>query len=234
MEALWQGLLYGFKLLLTLDPAVLEVVILTFKVSGLAILISVLIGVPLGFLLAFTSFPGRRLIVSIINTFMGLPPTVVGLWVSFLLWRNGPLGRLGLIYTPVAMFIAQAVIAAPLAIGLSMAAFQQLPSRLRLQIMALGASPAQLFWLLLKESRLGLLAAVIAGFGRVISEVGASLMVGGNILHKTRVLTTAIVMEVSRGNFPMAWALSYILLGLSFTITAVLTVLQQGRRRAWG
>lgn len=234
MEALWEGLIYGLKLLLSLDPAVLEVVILTFKVSGLATLISVLIGVPLGYFLAFTSFPGRRFIVSLINTFMGLPPTVVGLWVSFLLWRSGPLGRLGLIYTPTAMIIAQAVIAAPLVIGLSMAAFQQLPTRLPIQIVALGASQAQLFWLLLKESRLGLLAAVIAGFGGVISEVGASLMVGGNILHQTRVLTTAIVMEVSRGNFPMAWALSYILLGLSFSITAVLTLLQQGRRKAWG
>lgn len=233
MEALWQGLLYGFKLLISLDPDVLEIVLLTFKVSGLATIISVVLGVPLGFLLAFSSFPGRRLLVTLVNTFMGLPPTVVGLWVSFLLWRSGPLGRLGLIYTPAAMILAQAVIAAPLVVGLSMAAFQQLPSRLKMQILALGASPLQLFLVLLKESRLGLLAAVIAGFGGVVSEVGASLMVGGNILHKTRVLTTAIVMEVSRGNFPLAWALSYILLGLSFSITAVLTVLQQGRRKAW-
>ncbi|MGB9660433.1 MAG: ABC transporter permease [Moorellaceae bacterium] len=230
MGAAWQGLLKGIDLLIHLDPEVMEVVGLTLKVCGLATLISVLIGVPLGALLAFRHFPGKRWLISLVNTFMGLPPTVVGLWVSFLLWRSGPLGRWGLIYTPTAIVIAQAVIAAPLVTALALAAFQQLPVRLPAQILSLGASPGQLFWTLLKEARLGLLAAVIAGFGGVVSEVGASMMVGGNILHQTRVMTTAIVMEVSRGNFDTAWALSFILLGLSFTITAVLTFLQQGRR----
>lgn len=229
MGTAWQGLVKGVDLLIHLDPEVMAVVGLTLRVCGLATLISIFIGFPLGILLALRPFPGKRWLVSLVNTFMGVPPTVVGLWVSFLLWRSGPLGRLELIYTPAAIVIAQTVIAIPLVTALSLAAFQQLPARLPAQILALGASPGQLFWTLLKEARLGLLAAVIAGFGRVISEVGASMMVGGNILHQTRLMTTAIVMEVSRGNFDMAWALSFILLGLSFTITAVLTLLQQGR-----
>lgn len=232
--ATWEGLVRGIELLVRLDPGVLEVVWLTLRVCGQSTFFSVLVGVPLGAFLAFRRFLGRGLVISVVNTLMGIPPTVAGLWVSFLLWRSGPLGRLELIYTPTAIVIAQVVIAVPLVTGLSMAAFQQLPPKLPAQVLALGASPAQLFWTLLKEARLGLLAAVIAGFGGVVSEVGASMMVGGNILHHTRVLTTAIVMEVGRGNFAMAWALSFILLGLTFTVTAVLTVLQQGRRRYGG
>ncbi|MDN5346493.1 MAG: tungstate transport system permease protein [Clostridia bacterium] len=232
MGVVWEGLAQAFKLLISFDPEVLEIVWLTLKVCGAATLISILIGVPVGTFLALYRFPGRRLAISLVNTFMGLPPVVVGIWVSFLLWRTGPLGRLGLIYTPVAMIIAQSVIASPLVAGLSMAALQQLPPKLRLQILALGASPWQALLTMLKEARLGLLAAVIAGFGGVISEVGAAMMVGGNILHYTRVLTTATVLAVSRGEFDLALALSFILLGMAFTVTAALTILQQGRRSA--
>ncbi|MGI6286063.1 ABC transporter permease [Neomoorella humiferrea] len=230
MEAVWRGLVQAFRLLFTLDPELLEIVYLTLKVCGLATVISVIIGVPLGIFLALKEFPGRRLVVSLVNTGMGLPPVVVGLWVSFLLWRSGPLGRLGLIYTPTAMVIAQAFIATPMITGLSMAAVQQLPAKLQAQIMAMGASPWQLYWTIIREARLGLLAAVIAGFGAVVSEVGAASMVGGNIMHHTRVLTTATVMEVSRGHFDLAMALGFILLGLAFSITAFLTFLQQKAR----
>jgi tungstate transport system permease protein len=156
---------------------------------------------------------------------------VVGLFVTILLWRSGPLGFLGLLYTPAAMILAQAVIASPIIAGISVAALQHLPPGLRLQILALGASRPQMVWLLMKEARLPLLGAVMAGFGGVISEVGASIMVGGNIKGQTRVLTTATVMETSRGNFDMAIALSLILLVLAFTVNAVLTRLQQRGRR---
>jgi len=227
---MWQGLIQAFIMLIRLDPQVMEVFILTLQVCGLATAISVFIGVPIGIFLALRVFPGRRFVVSLVNTGMGLPPVVVGLWVSILLWRSGPLGRLGLIYTPAAMVIAQAFIATPLVIGLTMAAIQQLPVKLETQILALGASRWQLFWALFKEARLGILAAVIAGFGGVVSEVGAAHMVGGNILHQTRLLTTATMMEVSRGNFDIAMALSFILMGLAFGVTAVLTTLQQGKR----
>ncbi|OIQ59307.1 sulfate transport system permease protein CysW [Moorella thermoacetica] len=230
MEAVWQGLVQAFLLIVKLDPGVLEVVALTLKVCGLATAISIIIGVPLGILLALKAFPGCQVVVSLVNTGMGIPPVVVGLVVSFLLWRSGPLGYFGLIYTPVAMVIAQALIAAPLITGLTMAAIQQLPPGLRTQVLALGATPGQLYWTLLKEARRGILAAVIAGFGGVISEVGAATMVGGNIMHQTRVLTTATVMEVSRGHFDVAMALSFILIGLSFTVTFALTVLQQRER----
>ncbi|MCL6451562.1 MAG: ABC transporter permease [Acetobacteraceae bacterium] len=205
---------------------------LTLRVSATGTLLSLLLGVPLGTFLGLSSFPGRRLALSLVNVGMGLPPVVAGLWVSLFLWRSGPLGRLELMYTPAAMAIAQAVIAAPIVTGLCAAAVQAVNPRLRLQILSLGASPTQMLWLLLREARLGLLAAVMAGFGAAVSEVGASMMVGGNVLGQTRVLTTATLMEVSRGHFDVAIALSVILMALAFGITAALTAVQQrGERR---
>ena len=186
-----------------------------------------MLGVSAGTALALTRFPGRRVLVSLVNTGMGLPPVVVGLFVSISLWRNGPLGVLGLLYTPTAMIIAQSVIATPIVTGISLAAIQQLPPKLRLQILALGATRWQMVRLLLREARLPLLAAVMAGFGGVISEVGASIMVGGNIKGSTRVLTTATVMETGRGNFDIAIALSVILLLLTFAVNYLLTRIQQ-------
>lgn len=229
MELIWNGLVKAFEILITLDPEVLEVCWLTLKVSGLATLISVLIGVPLGCILALSSFPGRNFLVSLANFGMGLPPVVVGLWVSIFLWRSGPFGSLELIYTPAAIIIAQAVIASPIVISFTLAAIQQISPRLRLHLLALGANKIQMFWSLIKEAKLGLLAAVMAGFGGVVSEVGASMMVGGNIKGMTRVLTTATVMEVSKGAFDVAIALSVILLLLAYSVTAVLTTAQQ-----WG
>jgi tungstate transport system permease protein len=181
-------------------------------------------------MIALTQFPGRRFVISLINTGMGLPPVVVGLFVTIFLWRNGPLGFLEILYTPTAIIIAQAVIATPIVMGISLAAIQQLPANLRLQILALGATRLQMVWILVKEARLPLLAAIMAGFGGVISEVGASIMVGGNIKGYTRVLTTATVMETSKGNFDIAMALSIILLLLAFFINAVLTHVQQRER----
>jgi len=161
---------------------------------------------------------------------MGLPPVVVGLFVSIFLWRSGPLGFLELLYTPTAIVIAQLVIAAPIVTGLTLAAVQQIPPQFRLQMVAIGASRAQLLWLLVREARLPMLAAVMAGFGGVVSEIGASMMVGGNIRGQTRVLTTATVMETGKGNFDVAIALSLILLAVTFLVNYLLTALQQRRR----
>lgn len=229
MELIWNGLLKAFQIIVTLDRDVLEVAWLTFKVSGTATLISVLIGLPLGAVLALTRFPGRNFLVSLANFGMGLPPVVVGLWVSIFLWRSGPLGALNLIYTPTAIILAQSIIAAPIVISFSLAAIQQLNPKLRLQLLSLGANRLQLFLYLLNEAKLGLLAAIIAGFGGVVSEVGASMMVGGNIKGMTRVLTTATVMEVSKGAFDIAIALSLLLLLLAYIVTAFLTSIQQRR-----
>jgi tungstate transport system permease protein len=230
LDLILEGVRKAFWLLITFDPEVMGIAILSLKVSGIATLVSLLIGVAVGAVVALTRFPGRRLVVSLINTGMGLPPVVVGLFVSIFLWRSGPLGFLELLYTPVAIIIAQAVIATPIVMGITLAAMQQLPKKLRLQILALGATRLQLLWILIREARLPLLAAVMAGFGGVISEVGASIMVGGNIKGYSRVLTTATVMETSRGNFDMAIALSIILLMLAYAVNLILTHVQQRER----
>ncbi|ABZ82953.1 abc transporter, substrate-binding protein [Heliomicrobium modesticaldum Ice1] len=230
MDLIIEGVGQAIRLLIQGDPEVWAVTWLTLRVSGLATLISVLIGVPLGVLLAQSRFPGKAVVVSLVNTGMGLPPVVVGLFVTIMLWRSGPLGVLGLLYTPAAMIIAQAVIASPIVMGLTFAAIEQLDPNLRLQILSLGATRWQVYWRLIQEARLSILAAVIAGFGGVVSEVGASMMVGGNVKGLTRVLTTATVMEVSKGNLDVAIALSLILLALAYGVTLVLTVIQQGRR----
>jgi len=230
MELILEGFLEAVRLLLSGDNEVLAVTWLSIKISGLATLLSLTIGIGAGTTLALAEFPGKRLVVALVNTGMGLPPVVVGLFVTIFLWRNGPFGHLELLYTPAAMVIAQGIIATPIVTGISLAAIQSLPANLRLQIMALGASRSQIILLLVKEARLPLLAAVMAGFGGVISEVGASIMVGGNIKGQTRVLTTATVMESGKGNFDTAIALSIILLTLTFLVNLILTTVQQKRR----
>jgi len=230
MELIWQGTKQAILLLVRGDPEVLRIALLSLQVSGTATLLSLLVGIPLGTVLALTRFPGRNFAMSLVNTGMGLPPVVVGLFVTIFLWRSGPLGLLELLYTPTAIVIAQLMIAAPIVTGLTVAAVQQLNPRLRLQLIGLGASRLQVVWLLLKEARLPLLAAVMAGFGAVISEIGASIMVGGNIYRQTRVLTTATVLETSKGNFEMAIAFSLLLLLLTFAVNWALTWIQQRGR----
>jgi len=217
-------------LLVTLDRETWSITFLSLQISGAATLVSLLIGMGAGTALALADFRGKRLLVSLINTGMGLPPVVVGLFVTIMLWRNGPLGSLEMLYTPGAIVLAQAVIATPIVAGITVAAIQNLPRNLRLQILALGATRLQMVRLLMREARLPLLAAVMAGFGGVISEVGASIMVGGNIKGYTRVLTTATVMETGKGNFDIAIALGIILLGLTFAVNYVLTLVQQHDR----
>lgn len=230
MDIIVEGIKRAFILLFTLDPEVLGITWLSLMVSGTATFISLFIGISIGTVVALTQFPGKRFVVSLINTGMGLPPVVVGLFVTIFLWRNGPLGFLEILYTPAAIVIAQVIIAAPIVMGITLAAIQQLPKELRLQILALGATRLQMVWIMMKEARLPMLSAVMAGFGGVISEVGASMMVGGNIKGQTRVLTTATVMETNKGNFDIAIALGIILLLLTFIINALLTKIQQRQR----
>jgi tungstate transport system permease protein len=225
-----QGLLEALRLLFTGDPEVWRITLLSLQVSGSATLLSLLAGIPLGTMLALARFPGRALAISVVNTGMGLPPVVVGLFVTVILWRNGVLGALEVLYTPAAMALAQFIIAAPIVTGLTLAAIQQVPEQFRLQMLGLGASQAQMVWTLLREARLPMLAAVMAGFGGVISEVGASMMVGGNIKGSTRVLTTATVLETGKGNFDVAIALSAILLLITFLVNWALTWIQQRAR----
>ncbi len=215
------------------DPAVVEIVLLSLRVSGVALFFSAMIGIPLGALLGLTRFIGRRLVVALLYTGMGFPPVVVGLFVYMMLSRSGPLGRLAWswipsLFTPGAMVVAQCIISFPLVAGFTMAAVMGVDPQLRQQVLALGATPWQAALTLLIEARLGVLVSIIAGFGSIISEVGAVMMVGGNIEHSTRVLTTAIVLETNKGQFSLAIALGVILLGMAF-LANVLVLRLQGR-----
>lgn len=231
MELILNGIAEAIRLIAGGDPDTYTVVVHTLYISGSATLISLIIGIPLGIALGMTRFLGRRAIVSLVNTGMGMPPVVVGLWISIFLWRYGPLGFLHMMYSPGAIIAAQVCIALPIITGFTMAAVQQVNPRLHLQILAMGASRFQYIVSVVKESRMGMLAAVIAGFGSIISEVGASMMVGGNIKGSTRVLTTATSMEVSKGNFAAAVALSIFLMILVYGVTFLMTILQQWERK---
>lgn len=233
MQIIWTGLVEALRLLFGGDANVYQIVVRSLWVSGLALCIAVALGVPLGSVVALNEFRGHRLVVAIINTGMAAPPVVVGLLVALFLTRNGPLGSFRLLYTSWAMVIAQLVIALPIVTGLSLAALQQLDAGLRQQIAALGASRWQSFLLQLREIRVALLATVMAAFGGVISEVGAVMMVGGNIEGQTQVLTGAIVQETRIGRFSVAIALALILMVLALGTNLALTLIQQqGRRRA--
>ncbi|PYN08479.1 MAG: tungstate transporter permease [Candidatus Rokuibacteriota bacterium] len=231
MDLLWAGVREALRLLLTGDREVVAILLLSLQVSGLATLVSLAVGIPAGAALALLRFPGRTLVVSVVNAGMGLPPVVVGLFVTLLLWRSGPLGAWEILYTPAALVLAQAVIAAPIVMGITLAAVQNVPEKFRLQLLGLGASRLQMVRVVLREARLPMLAAVMAGFGGIISEIGASMMVGGNIKGQTRTLTTAMVLETGKGNFEIAIALSILLLVLVFVVNWVLTSIQQ--RRVW-
>jgi tungstate transport system permease protein len=229
VDVLVEGFRRAVGLLLGGDPEILSVLWLSLRVSATATLIALLLGIPAGAALALTRFPGRTLLVSAVNTGMGLPPVVVGLFVTILLWRSGPLGEWEVLYTPAAIVLAQAVIASPIVTGITLAAVQNVPEKFRLQLLALGASRLQMVWVVLREARLPMLAAIMAGFGGVISEIGASMMVGGNIKGQTRTLTTAMVLETGKGEFGVAIALSILLLLLVFGINWALTTIQQRR-----
>ncbi len=230
MQLIWEGFIEALGLLLGGDGEIYEIAARSLVVSGLALGVAVVLGVPLGGLVALTGFPGRRFVVAVVNTGMAAPPVVVGLLVALLLTRNGPFGEFRLLYSTWAMVIAQIIIALPIVAGLSLAALQQLDGGLRRQIAALGAGRLQAFVLQLREIRVALLAVVMAAFGAIISEVGAVMMVGGNISGQTQVLTGAIVQETRMGRFSTAIALAIILIALAFSANLAMTIVQQGRR----
>lgn len=233
MDMIVKGFIHALELLIKGDKDIINVVIVTLQVSGIATLISVAIGIPLGTFMALNDFRGKNVLGSLINFGMGLPPVVAGLAVTLFLWRYGPLGNMNLMYTIPAMIIAQTVVSLPIVTGLSFSAILNVNPKLKLQLLSMGAKPIQVSFIIIKEAKLGLMAAVIAGFGRVISEVGASMMVGGNIRGRTRILTTAIVLEVDKGNYDIAIAIALILLLITYMIVVLLTFLQHNERSYW-
>ena len=231
IDQILRGLVQAIQLIVTRDAAVIEIVILSLQVSGIALLFSTLVGVPLGALLGLSRFVGRRVVVALLYTGMGFPPVVVGLFVYLMLSRSGPLGSLGWpampsLFTPAAMVAAQSIISFPLVAGFTMAAVMGVDPQLRQQVRSLGATRWQTTWTILAEARVGVVVSVIAGFGSIISEVGAVMLVGGNIEGRTRMLTTAIVLETRKGAFDLAIALGVILLMLSFLINVAMLYLQ--------
>jgi tungstate transport system permease protein len=204
----------------------LPIIFLSLRVTGAALALCTVAGVPIGAVLGLSRIPGRRLVTAILYTGMGLPPVVVGLFVYLLLSRSGPLGALGWLFTPKAMVVAQTVISFPLVTGLSMTAIQSVDPAFRQQMRSLGATRLQEIWALLLEARLGVVAGIVAAFGSIISEVGAVMLVGGNIEGKTRVLTTAIVLNTRQGEFQPALVLGVILLALAFLANLAMLRLQ--------
>jgi tungstate transport system permease protein len=231
MDEILRGLVHAIHLIVVRDPALFEIVTLSLRVSGTALLFSTAIGVPLGALLGLSRFVGRKLVVALLYTGMGFPPVVVGLFVYLMLSRSGPLGALDAplvpsLFTPAAMVVAQSIISFPLVAGFTMAAVMGVDPQLRRQVRALGATRWQTTWAVLSEARTGVIVSVIAGFGSIISEVGAVMLVGGNIEGRTRMLTTAIVLETRKGNFDLAMSLGVILLALSFLVNIAMLYLQ--------
>ena len=233
MGLIFEGIKEAFILIFSGDKVIFGILLLTVRVSGIAVIISMLLGIPLGFIVGLNSFKGKRILISFINTGMGLPPIAAGLFIALLLWRSGPLGFLGMMYTPTAMIIAQVVIATPIIAGITLAAVGQINPKLKLQAISLGAGRIQMSWLIFKEAKLPALSAIMAGFGGIISEVGAVMMVGGNIKGSTRVLTTAALQMVRMGEFATAIALVIILLVLVFLINLMLTLIQQKEKEKW-
>lgn len=231
MNELLQAFVQAFELIIARDPALWEIVSLSLRVSGVALLISTILGIPIGAFLGLSRFAGRGLFIILMYTGMGFPPVVIGLFVYLLLSRTGPLGQVEAeliprLFTPGAMIFAQSIIAFPLVAGFTMAAVLGVDPDIRLQARALGATRWQSMLTVIGEARIGVLVAIVAGFGSIISEVGAVMLVGGNIEGKTRVLTTAIVLETRKGNFELAMALGVILLGLAFLANFLMLRLQ--------
>jgi tungstate transport system permease protein len=227
MDEITRGLAQAIRLIVSADPALFEIIFLSLRVTGLALVISTLVGVPVGAGLGLSRLRVRGFITALLYTGMGLPPVVVGLFVYLMLSRSGPFGMLGWLFTPSAMVVAEVIISFPLVAGLTMTAVQGTDPALRVQVRSLGATRLQETWAVLSEARIGVVAAIVAAFGSIISEVGAVMLVGGNIDGKTRVLTTAIVLDTRTGDFDLAIALGIILLALAFAANVAMLQLQR-------
>jgi tungstate transport system permease protein len=227
MDEITSGFLHAIRLILSADPALYEIIFLSLRVTGLALIISTIIGVPTGAALGLSRVRARGFITALLYTGMGLPPVVVGLFVYLVFSRSGPFGTLGWLFTPSVMVVAEVIIAFPLATGLTMTSVQSTDPALRLQVRSLGATRWQEILAVLREARIGVIAAIVAAFGSIISEVGAVMLVGGNIDGKTRVLTTAIVLNTRTGDFDLAIALGIILLTLAFLANVAMLQLQR-------
>ncbi|MBI5409593.1 MAG: ABC transporter permease [Nitrospirae bacterium] len=226
MDFIFNSIAKAFNLIIELNPELLGIVLLSFKVSGLAVIISAIMGIAVALCLSIRDFTGRSFIVTGINTLMGLPPIVAGLFLYLLLSRSGPLGFMKLLYTPSAMVLVQAILAAPIVAGLSYAAAISADPSIRFTAVTLGATPFQAALKTMKQVRYAILASVLAGLGRIIAEVGAVLIVGGNIAGYTRVMTTAIALEADKGDFELAVALGMILLLIAFVLNGALFYVQ--------
>jgi tungstate transport system permease protein len=227
MESIISGFQAAFYLIAGLNQELLRIILLSLEVSGLALVLSALLGLPLAALMGLKQFPARGILVTLLNTFMGLPPVVVGLFLYLILSRSGPLGFLSLLYTPPAMIIAQTILAFPIVSSLSHSAIVNVNPNIRLAAISLGATPLQTALTIIKEARYGIMSGVIAGFGRVMAEVGSILIVGGNIAGYTRVMTTTIALETDKGNFELALALGIILRAISLIINFLLHWVQK-------
>ena len=230
MNYISEGFLTAIKLIISFDSDVYEVVFLSLRVSIIAAILSSLVGMPLGFLIATKEFRGKKITITVFNTLMALPTVVVGLFVYSLISRKGPLGVLDLLFTPRAIIIGEFILATPIIIALSISAIQGIDSRVKATAMTLGANPFQVAIAIVSEARFAILAAIIAGYGRVIAELGSALMLGGNIKGYTRTMATAIGLETSKGEFGFAIAIGFILLIVAFSINISLQYIQQKRK----
>jgi tungstate transport system permease protein len=227
MNPLLNGFAEAFSLIFSLDRELIKIISLSLQVSGIALIIATVLGLPVAALMGLNKFPLRGFCISLMNTFMGLPPVVVGLFLYLIISRSGPLGFLGLLYTPSAMVLAQTILAFPIVASLSHAAIVSVDPLIRQASLTLGAAPHQVTLNIVREARYGIMSGIIAAFGRVMAEVGAVLVVGGNIAGYTRVMTTTIALETDKGNFELAIALGVILLGLSLGINLILFLVQK-------
>jgi tungstate transport system permease protein len=227
LAEIWQGFVKAIELIVSLDPEVMEIAWRSLRISVTSTTLASLICIPIGGLIYFRSFRGKRILINIIQTFFSFPTVAVGLLVFLMISRAGPLGFLGILFTPTGMVVGQMVLIAPVLLGLTIAALSGVGKAIQDTAISLGATESQAIWAIIKESRYAVVAAVTMGFGRAISEVGVAMMVGGNIRGFTRVMTTAIALETGKGELELAIALGIILIGLALIINVALNIIQQ-------